>query len=310
MRTLHAACGLMLGLSLSALSAPMPDEPAAASQSPITIRAYANQTAYTLGEPVQFYLLLENVSDTTQQFNANMAMDKGLQVFITPLYQRTRRFVDRATGAIMPSAMSMEPGEVRGVFQHLHWSTIGDGSLAFPDPGMYRIDIGVTLAFQDGFQITDTQQILADPISIQIFEPLTDAEREASEIMRQPEVARSLQLRNPSEAAIPELERLIEVAGDTLFSEHAHFLLGMNLAEQEEFIPSNRHLYAVYEQEDWFYPKDMILIGILTNYHWADEPERALAVCQVLLELYPEDRERRHPMVEIYRSLLAQREEV
>jgi hypothetical protein len=96
------------------------------------------------------------------------------------------------------------------------------------------------------------------------------------------------------------LRRVIELSPESAFGEHANFLLATIEMGREEWLPANEHLYSIYYKTDGIYPKDQVLSGIFTNFHWAEEPERALAVLEILIDLFPQYRASSQPLIKSY----------
>lgn len=280
-------------------------EPAAASpeaepepEVPIAVAVYTNRTQYLLGEPVQIFLQIRNCSRRPVVVRSNYALDKALHIFITPAHGQTWRFIDRIrTGLTIPNVTTIPAGESKGFYVTLAHCAIEGHEVPFPTPGLHRLDVRVDAELDDSGRI-DT--LLAPPVTFEVIEPVRAEDRAVFDIFLQPEVCRAIQEKEPPESLEDMMLQVLELAPDSVYAEHAHVLLAILAMGRQEWLRANEHLYPVYEREGGFYPKDLILTGIMSNFHSAGEPEKALAVCRVLLDLFPNMRDRRDPLIDAY----------
>jgi hypothetical protein len=307
-KPLRATAALLAALTAGAATVPggpasdeatAPGSPVAGGPGvPLSLSIHTSRTVYLLGEPVQVYLLYRNLTDEEFILRGNYFLDRDLSIEITDEEGQRRRFVDRIrTGITVPNRARIRPGGTRGFFETIAYSDTGDGGLPFPRPGLYRIDATSTVQIE-GSPVRDV--LLADPVTIRVSEPTEESDRAVHEIFLLPEVANSVQRKYATTDVEDALERVIELAPESRFAEHAHLLLATIEMEHQLWLRANEHLYAVYERRGSHYAKDLILLGIFANFHWAEEPERALIVLKILLELFPHQRDAGNPLVDSY----------
>jgi len=273
------------------------------SEIPIRFDIFPRRTQFLLGEPVEIFVQHTNLWDEDVAVRCNYFLDQGFEIWITDSSGESFRFIDEIHGGIPLTNYARIPaGESRGFYELLIHSEVDNRGAVFTEPGLYRIDAQVNA--QIDVLGEEILLLLAPPITVEVIEPFTDEDLAVHEIFLWPEVTQALQ----AMSAPPELEEpmqtVLEHAPDSVFAEHAHFLLSTILMEREEWLPANEHLYEVYSNPDGFYPKDMILINILHCFDEANEPERAVATCRVLLELFPEVRRRNVSLVDSYIELV------
>ncbi|MBN1475633.1 tetratricopeptide repeat protein [Candidatus Sumerlaeota bacterium] len=265
---------------------------------PLALHVYSNRTQYVLGEPVQLFVEFRNLTDREVQTRAILFLDHGLSVHITRLGGERWRFIDRLhTGITVPTAGPIHAHDSWGFHQFLAHSDVGEGRLPFPEPGMYRIDVGATIEIEGAGNF---EHLLAEPVAIEVIEPVREDDRTVYDIFLQPNVARAIQQLGGDEQIKDAMMQVLEIAPESVFAEHAHYLLGTMLMIQGNYLQANEHFYEVYERVPGFYMKEMVLLNILTCFHWADEPERALRVCEALLEINPRMANRQNPLLQIY----------
>jgi hypothetical protein len=265
---------------------------------PVALQVLPSRSTYTLGEPVQLYMLYRNLSDNHVQFQSDLFLDKDLAITITEASGETWRFVDKyRMGITIPMRIGIEPGESHGFARWVTHSEVNDRPVPFSHVGLYRIEVASSIQLA-GSRLRDT--LLAPPIAISVLEPIDEAEREAAELMLLPEVAHSVQRLYAEPDVEESLRRVIELSPESAFGEHANFLLATIEMGREEWLPANEHLYSIYYKTDGIYPKDQVLSGIFTNFHWAEEPERALAVLEILIDLFPQYRASSQPLIKSY----------
>ncbi len=268
---------------------------------PLILSAHSNRTQYVLGEPVQVYLRFSNPSEDPVQFQTDFFFDEALNAFITNPHGQHWQFVDRIhTGYAIPVTATLDPGEARGVRKTIAHSDFA--GLPFPEPGLYRLDfqLEMLLNAQPPLEI-----IRSSPITIEIIEPVRPADIAVHETFMQLEVAAAIQRgRALDDSLVPALREALETAPDSLFAEHAHFLLASVAMMEEEYLRANEHLYEIYPLLDGFHAKNQILMSIINNFHFSEERERALACAEIYLDLFPETQIDRNQLLRYYASLM------
>jgi hypothetical protein len=278
-----------------------PPAQAAPPDVPVALKVYSNRTQYLLGEPVQLYLLFTNLTDAPVKIRSDYFLDKALNITITPAHGQPWRFIDRYhTGITLPNVTELGPREARGFYIFLAHSDLPGHDLPFPEAGLYRVDTEVATSLNENRQRLDI--IRSEPVTIQVVDSVHPEERAAAEIFERPAVARAVQAMQASDELEAPLEEVLRLAPNSAFAEHADFLLATIAMGRSEYLKANEYLYPVYYREDGYYPKDFILINIMTNFHFGEEPEKALAVCRVLVDLFPRIVNRNNPLVSAYVS--------
>lgn len=274
---------------------------------PVRMTVVSSKTQYLLGEPVQLFVLFENRGRQQVILRGNFFLDRGMRLLITPANGRQWQFIDRLhTGISVPVVYQLPPGGSRGFYEFVAHAGVGEQPLPFPEPGFYRIDVQTSVLLDDSQNL---DYILAEPVHIEILPPPTPADQHASEILLDPAVASGVQALRASPEVEESLRTVIATAPESVYAEHAHFLLATIEMERQSWLRANEHLYPVYERVDGYYPKDIVLGHILSNFDAAGETERAMRVGAVMRELWPTLRPGNNQLLERYLPLSASPEE-
>jgi hypothetical protein len=265
---------------------------------PLALHVYSNRTQYVLGEPVQLFVEIRNLTDREVQMRATLFLDHGLSIHITPLGGERWRFIDRLhSGITIPTAGPIQAHDSWGFHQFLVHSDVGEGRVPFPTPGLYRIDLGATIEIDGEGRY---EHLLAESVAIEVIEPVREDDQAVFDIFFQPNVANAIQQLGGDEQIEDAMMQVLDLAPESIFAEHANYLLGTMHMTQGNYLRANEHFYEVYERVPGFYMKEMVMLNIVTCFHWADEPERARDVCEALLQINPRMANRQNPILQIY----------